>query len=562
MQRPVTLLLTAAQMQKVDAAAVSQGINSFTLMCSAGKAVSQATVQMIQSLISDRSIKHTPDHSTSQHDAELLKIVVLAGPGNNGGDGAIAATELRELGYEVRLVRFATRRLRDEPSIGTMGNGKRGDFPLDNEKRDSKDFTLTDATRAFALWKGPLEECLLNAPGLDQTLLRDINDADVIIDALFGAGLSRPLTGNMATLVDCINESSAKVISIDVPSGLDGNTHQVAGACVRADITITFFCYKPVHFLYPGADLCGHKKLAQIGLSNAQLNSDWPECLLNDPGWFLRYLTVPSIKGHKFDRGHVLVRSGPVTSTGAARLSAQTALECGAGLVTLSSDRAALSVNAAHLTAVMLKPCDSAVEWQALLQDSRINTVVVGPGNGVNADTRMAVEAALEAHKHCILDADALSCWISESQRQHLFELLSHCACTAVLTPHAGEFSRLFPTLHDQSDSSKLHMSLAAARLASAVVVLKGADTVIASPDGRSAINASAPPWLATAGAGDVLAGAIASLVAQGMPSFEAACASVWMHGEAAMQLGYPMTAEKLVKEVPCVLGHLCTTRR
>jgi hydroxyethylthiazole kinase-like uncharacterized protein yjeF len=266
-------------------------------------------------------------------------------------------------------------------------------------------------------------------------------------------------------------------------------------------------------------------------------------------------------EGHKFDRGHVLVRSGPLQCTGASRLSAQTALDCGAGLVTLASGSDALPVNASHLTAVMLQSCDNISQWRALLQDQRINTVIVGPGNGVNVATRDSVMAALEAGKHCVLDADALSCWQNVADRRRLFEALVQAEHVAILTPHAGEFARLFVELSDSdSDSlsrSRLHLACAAARQAGAVVVFKGADTVIAAPDGRSAINANAPPWLATAGAGDVLAGLIASQLAQDMPPFEAACAAVWMHGQAAVELGYPMSAEHLALHLPHVVHEL-----
>lgn len=537
MQQAHSRLLTASQMQQVDANAVAQGINSYSLMCAAGKAVGEVTVEVLHALIDERSADCSNDTlvtaSNMQFSREAPRILVVAGPGNNGGDGAITATELSALGFKVSVLRFVA-----PPQSNTC---------------------LTDAEQAFSKWQGHVQEKLLSEAILDKACLQLINQADVIIDALFGAGLSRPLEGELAALVNCINDSSALVIAVDIPSGLNGNTHQVNGACIRADVTITFYRYKPAHFLYPGAALCGRKRLMQIGLSDAQLNVDWPVCLLNEPTAFLQHLPVPSTSGHKFDRGHVLVRSGPLASTGAARLSAQTALECGSGLVTLSSDLAALPVNAAHLTAVMIKVCEGASEWRSLLQDSRITTVVVGPGNGIDVNTRKAVEYSLEANKHCILDADALSCWSTEADSQHLFRLLATCRNTAVLTPHGGEFARLFPALHAQSGLSKLDLALSAAKFASAVIVLKGADTVIASPDGRSAINASAPPWLATAGAGDVLAGLIASLVAQGMPAFEAACAAVWMHGEAALQLGYPMSAERLILQLPSVLNGLCS---
>jgi hydroxyethylthiazole kinase-like uncharacterized protein yjeF len=388
----------------------------------------------------------------------------------------------------------------------------------------------------------------------------------VIVDALLGAGLSRPLDGVLAQVVERVNMSSARVVAVDVPSGLDGNSHATHGPCIRADVTVTFFLYKPAHFLFPGRALCGRKVLAQIGLSCLQLDPDWPACHLNEPGLFLGSLPSLSRAGHKYERGHVLVRSGPIASTGAARLSVQAALGCGAGLATLASSDAALAVNAAHLTAVMLRQCNDASQWRSLLQDSRITTVVIGPGNGVTDETRVCVLDALELGRQCVLDADALSCWRETDEREVFFQHLASSPQMAVLTPHAGEFARLFAEPAGESAiehlPSRLHQARAAAKRASAVVVFKGADTVIAAPDGRSAINANAPPWLATAGAGDVLAGVIAALLAQGMPAFAAACAGVWLHGQAADVLGYPMTAEQLLGQLPRELKRLSPVNR
>ncbi len=515
------MLLTAAQMQAVDAAAAGQGIDSFELMRSAGKAVADAAIRLLQ---------ERPG-----------TVLVLAGPGNNGGDGAIAATQLQQAGHAVVVARF----------LAQAGAGS----------RPPSETALSDADRAFAQWAGETCAYGLKQSPPDRHLLELIENADLIIDALFGAGLTRPLQGLMADVVGQVNSAHARVLAVDVPSGLDGNAHVADGACIRADATVTFFLFKPAHFLYPGRELCGSKTLAQIGLSEAQLDPDWPLCVLNEPAFFQAVLPTLAPMGHKFDRGHVLVRSGPLQSTGASRLSAQSALDCGAGLVTLASGSEALPVNASHLTAVMLKTCDHTSQWRAILQDQRINTVVVGPGNGVDEATQGSSIAALEAGKRCVLDADALSCWPDAEDRQRLFVAVAAAKECAVLTPHAGEFARLFVELpgqgEDSSPSSRLHLACAAARHSGAIVVFKGADTVIAAPDGRSAINANAPPWLATAGAGDVLSGLIASLLAQGMPAFEAACAAVWMHGQAAVELGYPMSAEHLVRQLPQVVRAL-----
>ncbi|MGQ7845913.1 NAD(P)H-hydrate dehydratase [Granulosicoccus sp. 3-233] len=524
-QESPTRLLSAAQMQAVDARAVAQGLDSFALMTAAGEAVAAATIDLLV--------------------ARPGRVLVMAGPGNNGGDGAVAARALHEQGHRVCLWRFVSR---SDPSPATQGDA------------------ASDAERAFADWQGETHHCRLDESQLPPSLAELIARADVIVDALFGAGLSRPLEGVLAEVVALVNASVARVLAVDVPSGLDGNSHQVSGACIEATATVTFFLFKPAHFLYPGRALCGDKTLAQIGLGDAQLDPAWPVCQLNEPAAFEAELPVLSNDGHKFDRGHVLVRSGPMVSTGAARLSAHAALYCGAGLVTLASQEQALAVNAAHLTAVMLKHCDTVSQWRELLQDSRINTVVVGPGNGVDEHTRGCTLESLAAGKRCVLDADALSCWTDAEDRRSLFQQLQEAAGMAVLTPHGGEFRRLFPELSAEDrpgeSASRLHLARQAARRTSAVLVYKGADTVIAAPDGRAAISANAPPWLATAGAGDVLAGVIASLMAQGMPAFEAACAAVWLHGQAASDLQYPISAEQLLTRVPDVLRSISPVNR
>ncbi len=513
-------LLSADQMQAVDARAAAQGLDTYALMTAAGEAVCAAVIDLMV--------------------ARKGRVLVVAGPGNNGGDGAVAARALSEQGYQVQVLRFLSRSHRQRPAGASKA---------------------TDAERAFAEWEGELHDCLLDAAEVPAAAAQLIAHADVIVDALFGAGLSRPPEGVLKTVIEQINAGDASVLAVDVPSGLDGNTHTAAGVSIRADATVSFFLFKPAHFLYPGRALCGRKRLAQIGLGDAQLDPEESVCLLNTPSIFDAALPRLSSEGHKFDRGHVLVRSGPMTSTGAARLSAHAALYCGAGLVTLASRGEALMVNASHLTAVMLKRCDTVSQWGELLQDQRINCVVVGPGNGVDEQTRDSVLAALNADRHCVLDADALSCWADAAHREQLFAQLQQASCTAVLTPHGGEFQRLFATLSEQGGEqtarSRLHLARDAAAQASAVVVYKGADTVIAAPDGRAAINANAPPWLATAGSGDVLAGIIASLLAQGMPAFEAACAAVWLHGQAATELQYPISAEQLLTRVPDVLRRI-----
>jgi len=498
-------LLDATTMQSVDQCAIEQGVDSFWLMRNAALGVFKHAMDVV---------------SLTGISAQKIQILVLVGPGNNGADGLVVAALLRDCGCQVTVL--CTNPLPEDQS---------------------------DAAKAAAMWNGPT---LLQNNDQRYEMIRS---SDIVIDALFGAGLSRALDASLAALVQCVNNSDARVIAIDVPSGLDGNTHQVVGTCIEAHSTVTFFRFKPAHVLYPGRALCGTKHLVQIGLEEEHITGLEAECRFNAPLVFKDALPIPENTGHKFDRGHVLVRSGPVNATGAARLSANTASYSGAGLVTLATTSDALVVNASHLTAVMLTICDTALDWESLLEDKRINTLLIGPGNETDDETRAAVKHALSCGKPCVLDAGALSCWAGRAHE--ILPYLAAAKAATVLTPHSAEFQRLFGQSDVSTKVSRLHQAIQGARLSNCTLILKGADTVIAAADGRACINANAPPWLATAGAGDVLAGLVASLMAQGMQAFDASCAAVWLHGSAAAKIGYPLSAEQLVQVVGQELGLL-----
>jgi NAD(P)H-hydrate epimerase len=372
-----------------------------------------------------------------------------------------------------------------------------------------------------------------------------LRGARLVVDGLFGTGLSRPLEGAAASVVEALND--LPVVAIDIPSGVSGDSgHPLSAVHVRAVLTVTFFRKKPGHLLLPGRALCGEIVLADIGIpaeaANTQLHENSPSL------WFYPW---PMMTGHKYDRGHCVVLSGGPTATGAARLAARGALRVGAGLVSVASPPEALSVNAAHLTAIMLKPFDGAAGLAKLLEDKRLNAVVIGPALGIGGETREMVAAALKSGSAVVLDADALTSF--QEDPEALFARL-HDQC--VLTPHDGEFERLFPGLLEAAEG-KVAAVRAAARRAGCTVLLKGGDTVIAQPGGKAAINANAPAFLATAGAGDVLAGFIAGLMAQDMTAFDAACAGTWLHGEAAGYFGPGLIAEDLPEMLPEVLAGL-----
>ena len=324
------------------------------------------------------------------------------------------------------------------------------------------------------------------------------------------------------------------------------------GTAVRAVRSVTFFRLKPGHLLYPGRGACGDLVCGDIGIRVGVLGVVKPDTYLNCPSLWRASWQPPQAEGHKYSRGHAVVFGGPVRSTGAARLSAGAALRAGAGLVSVACPPSALVVYASHLTAIMVRPVSGGPEIGELLSDRRLNAVLIGPGYGVGAQTREAVTEILKRECAVVLDADALTSF--EKEPQDLFLLTGEREQPVVMTPHAGEFARLFP---DLADMDRLTAARLAAERSRAVIVLKGADTVIAAPDGRAAINANASPWLATAGSGDVLSGVICACLAQSIPVFEAAAMGVWLHSEAGNVAGAGLTAEDLIPSLKPVIVRL-----
>ncbi|HYM71593.1 MAG TPA: NAD(P)H-hydrate dehydratase, partial [Stellaceae bacterium] len=370
--------------------------------------------------------------------------------------------------------------------------------------------------------------------------------AGLVIDALFGAGLARPIEGAAAAVIAALDRLGVPIVAVDVPSGIDGASGEVRGIAPKAALTVTFFRRKPGHLLLPGRMHCGETLVAQIGIDATVLDRVAPDTAANDPALWLDRFPFPGASDHKYRRGHALVAGGPVM-TGAARLAARSAARAGAGLVTVAAPEPAFPIYAAALTGVIVLPVAGPDGFRALLADPRRNVVLVGPGAGSGPETRDKVLAVLAAGKQAVLDADALTAFAARPA-----DLFAAVCAPCVLTPHEGEFARLF-----EATGSKVERARRAARASGAVIVLKGADTVIADPDGRAAINENAPPELATAGSGDVLAGLVTGLLAQGMPAFEAAAAAVWLHGEAARQFGAGLVAEDLIDDLPVILNRL-----
>jgi hydroxyethylthiazole kinase-like uncharacterized protein yjeF len=489
-------VLTAAEMERADRLTIAAGTPGFALMLSAGQAVAEAAMDL----------------------AEEGPVLVVAGRGNNGGDGFVAAAELAARGREVSVILLCER-----------------------------DSLQGDAASAARGWKNPVLP--FNPEAIGKPAL--------IIDALFGAGLNREVKGDPHDMIEAINANGAPVLAVDLPSGINGDSGAIMGVAVRATETVTFFRRKPGHLLLPGRIHCGRVRVADVGIDRRMLEEIKPRTFENIPQVWREAFPVPRIDTHKYVRGHAIIVSGDIAATGAARMAARGSLRAGAGLVTVASPRDALAVNATALTAVMVRPIDTVAEFAELMSDKRLNACVIGPGAGVGERTCDFVLAALSEQRGLVLDADALTSFAPAPDRLFNAIKASH-EPQVVLTPHDGEFPRLFSDISNKHPfRSKLERVRAAAERSGAVVLLKGPDTVVASPDGRAAIASNAPPWLATAGAGDVLSGMIGGLLAQGVPAFEAASIGVWMHGEAAREAGPGLIAEDLPEVLPAVFRRL-----
>lgn len=478
------VLLSVEQMYAADAHAVRHGTSGEVLMESAGR----GAAELIMDLYPRQAV------------------AVLCGPGNNGGDGFVIARYLKDAGWPVRLA--------------LLGDADRlkGDARLMQQR-----------------WEGETEA--LSGQSAD--------GCGLVVDALFGAGLARPLEGAAAELAE--ETRGQTVVAIDMPSGVSGDTGAHDGPAFKADMTVTFFTGKPGHVLTPGRYLCGDVKVIDIGIPDSALDEIAPSTWRNGPDLWHERFPLTRADGHKYSRGHALISGGGVTASGAARMAAMAALRAGAGLSTCAAPPAAAIVYASHLTAVMLKTAADTEAWRAILADERFNAICVGPANGVDQRTREFALAALQTRRGVVLDADALTVFQDRTD-----ELFAAIAGDCIMTPHAGEFGRLF-----ENSGGKPEMVRAAAERSGAVIILKGPDTVIAAPDGRVAINDNAPPWLATAGSGDVLAGIATGLLAQGAEAFDAACMAVWMHGEAGNLAGEGLIAEDLAPRLPDVLKGL-----
>jgi ADP-dependent NAD(P)H-hydrate dehydratase / NAD(P)H-hydrate epimerase len=449
-------VLSAAEMRAAEQRAMDGGVSVDALMERAGAAVTEAVWRI----------------------AGASEILILCGPGNNGGDGYVAARLLKARGAHVRLAASA---------------------PAKAEA----------AARAAGLWDGPVEA------------LADAGKAAVIVDALFGTGLSRPLDTATATAFARLCKSAQRRIAVDLPSGVATDDGRVLGEVPRFDLTIALGALKPSHLLLPAAALCGQIAVADIGLGAV----DAPMHRIGRPD-----LATPGHDANKYSRGKLVLLAGDMP--GASQLAALAGQRAGAGYVELLGAEGDAPPHALVRRRWSLKALD----------DDRIGALVVGPGLGRDGHARERLDAALAAGKPMVLDADALTL-IGKSRHSRI---AGH-----VLTPHWGEFVRLF----GDSQQDRLTQARAAAAKSGAIVLLKGADSIVAHPDGRTAIAPLAPSWLASAGTGDVLAGIVGGLLATGLGPFEAAQAGIWLHSEAARLAGPMLIADDLVSRLPAAIA-------
>ena len=476
-------LLTPAQTQSADRAYVAAGGDSWQLMRNAAGVVTGYILN---------TLPCRPLH-------------VLCGPGNNGADGLVVAAMLREIGWPVSVSRLAAL-----PSSG-------------------------DGEKAVALWGDEVPLADPQNPGA----------ATYYLDALFGAGLNRDLDGAAATLVRAINDSGRTVISIDMPSGIDGADGAIRGAAIRAHHTVSFFRAKPGHWLMPGRDACGQLHIGQIGLTPIHV-SETIRTALNDPLIWREALPGLDVR-HKYERGRLWIAGG-AEMTGAASLAASAAMRAGAGLVGIAAPTKAADIYRGRERALVVSEADSLDRFASLLVEKKPDAIVIGPGLGLDADSKDKVGVVLGHGVPAVIDADALTGFADDPDAL-FWQLSAH----HVLTPHEGEFARLFPDL----TGSRIDRARDAAERAGAIIILKGRDTVIAQPDRSVLINNNAPTSLAVAGSGDVLAGIIGALLARGMSADKAAPAAVWLHGAAGKLAENGAIADDLPGCVGRVLARL-----
>ena len=482
-------ILSNEEMAQADQITISSGIPSLQLMENAGQAV----------------FKNLPKRN-------LDRILVLAGPGNNGGDGFVTARLLIERGIKVDIYFFGAAKISKDCEI--------------NKNKINEDNIINE--------------------------INSISQYTYVVDALFGTGFSREIPKVLLNLFFKIKKSDLPVYAVDIPSGIDGNSSKVYGDCLNCLKTITFFNKKKCHYLYPGKRFCGEVVVEDIGINQDILKTMQPKIKNNRPELWINEFPFPNSGDHKYSRGLLVINSGPIYKTGAARLAGRSAMRVGAGAVKLICDEDAAKVLEPQISVELISVVKEKNEIQQIFKDKKVSSVLVGPGNGVNSETKTRTLMALAFVDHVVIDADAITCFEDAPE-----ELFIDSYPQTILTPHEGEFRRLFGE-KISSIEDKVVRTVEASKLAGSIVVLKGSDTIIADLNGNVVINSSEAPYLATAGSGDVLAGIIASLVGkEKMSAFNAACAGTWIHSKLGELIGPGLIAEDLIDNIPLMIKKL-----
>ena len=496
-------LLTTAEMAAADRGAIGAGTPGIDLMEAAGAAVAR-----------EIRLRWRPRPAA-----------ILCGPGNNGGDGFVIARLLLEAGWPVSL--------HHAPQPERLPG---------------------DARTAFDRW---IEAARGGGKPAETAKWADnaVDRAELIVDALFGAGLTRRVSGQAAALLARAAErrrcDSVPVVAVDIPSGVDGDSGACRGAVAPANLTVTFFRAKPGHYLLPGRELCGALAVRDIGIPDVVLDQIAPQVAVNAPALWRGALQPPTPEDHKYTRGHVLIVAGEMP--GASALAARAAVRAGAGMVTVGwfaeDDAAGRPFFDARLPAAILRQTFGDVEDLAqFCRDRKVRIVLAGQGFGRSAERQRKLSQIAQLPPKCILDAEAIAAVVSTMGDGRGLPNTG-----MVLTPHSGEFAKIAGS--EEAGAGKLEGTRRTAARTGATIVHKGFDSVIAAPDGRAAINPNASPVLASAGTGDVLAGTVAGLRAQGMPPFEAACAAAWCHAEAGRLCGPGLLADELPDRLPEALS-------
>ena len=523
-------VLSVNEMANADSSTIESGTKGVKLMESAGRAVAKEIAKKWKK----------------------MPVIILAGPGNNGGDGFVVARLLKQKGWQVKVY------------LLTDANKLKGD-------------AKTMAQRWVKSSKGKINH-------LDNDKIKEIIKnisfrRTIIVDAIFGAGLNRPLKGTAKKLIDSLSvaqgETQFSVIAVDVPSGISGDSGKVLGKSVLpADLTVTFCRLKPAHLLLPGSAICGDVCLGDIGIKDETVEKLGCKTFINAPPLWVDRINWPNEFSNKYTRGHLLVMGGE-RMTGAARLAAMGARRAGAGLVSIACSKNSFNIYAtASEAGTIILPFDGIDDFKKIISDKRKNAIVIGPGAGesiAGVALKDLVLAAISSGANVIIDADGINAFAKNPKK--LFAAIKKAnkagpaTPNVMLTPHAGEFVRLFPDIAGNLGMGKLEMARAAASISGAVVVFKGSDTVIAAPDGMAMIDSGVfgtNPWLASAGSGDVLAGMIGA-VAASSGDFDndgilSAAQAVWMHARAGAIFGPGLVAEDIVQNLPAVWDELSGT--